>query len=767
MRLVRCVAVWAGVMLSLSGCSSGGVGGNTTPPVATYVLTVVSTNPVNGVAIGVAPADNNGAANGTSTFTRTYNAGTAVTLTSPVTSGGAAFAAWTGCTSANGPTCSVTMNANTTVTANFAAQGVTSVTVTPNPATATIGRTMQFAAMVAGTGSFSSAVTWSVVAPAGSSLSAGTIDANGFYTTPYPAPATVTVTATSAQDTSKSGSVTVTLQAPAAAAGPALTVDAGDQTHAISPFIYGMNAYVLDTATATDVNVAVVRWGGDGTSRYNYLLNATSSASDWYFENQSGATFTWPTGNFNDLVTSADSIGAATLATVPVLGWVAKDATSCSFPVAKYPNQYKVDAARNCGDGEDLNQKPIAGNDPTTTSVAEGPAWVGQWVSSLVSQFGKAANGGVAMYALDNEPSWWDAVHRDVHPLPFTYDEVTQNGMATAAAIKTADPTAQVTGPVMDYWWNYFYSKKDVESGWGAGPCYQPWSNPVDRDAHGGVPMIEYYLQQFAKYDATNHERLLDYLDLHTYFAPQYKGVSVGFAAAGDTGEQQARLNGTRVFWDATYTDPSLPQPNYKTDANYTSSCTPPLQASQVVPMMKGWVAKDYPGTKTAISEYNFGGMESINGALAEADILGIFGREGLDMATLWPTTNYAKQTPGTVAFEIYRNYDGNKSTFGNMALASTSADQGKLSVYGALRTSDGSLTIVVINKTYGDLTAVLSLDHFTPGGQAKTYRYSDANLAGIVPEPDTMVSPPESGSTTSTMTATFPAQSITLFVVP
>ena len=105
----------------------------------------------------------------------------------------------------------------------------------------------------------------------------------------------------------------------------------------------------------------------------------------------------------------------------------------------------------------------------------------------------------MAIYDLDNEPSWWDAVHRDVHPVPFTYDEVTNNGMATAQAIKAADPTAEVSGPVMDYWWDYFYSKKDVESGWSSGgPCYQPWSNPVDREAHGGVPLIEYYLQQFA-----------------------------------------------------------------------------------------------------------------------------------------------------------------------------------------------------------------------------------------------------------------------------
>jgi hypothetical protein len=647
-----------------------------------------------------------------------------------------------------------------------------SVTVTPNPASATIGTQVQFTAAV--TGITSSDVTWSVQAPAGSSLSPGTITTAGLYTTPYPAPATVTVVATSTADPALSGSATVTLTAPATAAGPSLTVDAGDQTHAISPYIYGMNAYLLDGTTAKNTNITIDRWGGDSTSRYNYLLDVTNTAADWYFENVDG------TGGdglpavpgvkaFDALVSSNNTLGAKTLGTVPVQGWVAKDNTSCSFPKSTYPNQYSFDPYNNpdCGDGEHTDQTDITGNDPTVTSIAVDSSWAGNWVTYLVNKFGTAANGGVAIYDLDNEPSWWDATQRDVHPLPFTYDEVTTNGLATALAIKTADPTAAVSGPVMDYWWDYFYSKKDVESGWGTGPCYSPWSNPADRTAHGGTPLLEYYLQQFAAYDTKNKVRLLDYLDLHTYFAAYYNGKSVAFTTAGDTGMQQARLNSTRVLWDSTYTDPNYPQPNYTTDPNYTSSCSPPLQAPQLIPMMKSWVADDYPGTKLAIDEYNWGGLEAINGALAQADILGIFGREGLDLGTFWPTTNPSEQMPGMMAFEVYRNYDGANSTFGDTALASTSDNQAVLSVYGALRTSDGVVTVVVINKTYGDLTATLSLANFTPNSPAKVFLYSNSNLAAIVAQPDLTVTPPATGSTTSTVSTTFPAQSLTLLVVP
>ena len=720
---------------------------------------------------------------------------------------------------------------------------ITGVTITPTAATVTIGATQPFTATVSGTGAFNSAVTWRVVGPSGWTGSAGSIDKTGMYVSPYPAPATVTVTALATGDTSKSASATVTLVAPAAAAGPALTVDAGNETHAISPYIYGANGWQLDTASAATANFTILRWGGNATSRYNYKLNSTNSASDWYFENFTGLNGAFPnpgtTANFTNFVTATDAAGMAALGTVPVQGWVSNNSTgnsgstpACSFPESTYPNQQKYDG--QCGNGicqtgatcgtvacTNANGCSLFGSAQTAavTSVqATAPActiasltsgcangvstcmvqtckqaampaaaqatpswaaatWAGGWVSSFVQNpsYGTGASGkGVALWDLDNEPAWWDAVHRDVHPNPSTYDEVTWGGISTALAIKTADPTAEVSGPVIDYWWNYFYSKQDIENGWGNGPCYEPWDHPTDRAAHGGVPMIEYYLQQFRDAEATYGKRLLDYVDIHGYFGGDYPaGTSngVGLTSAGDSVEQQVRLDSTRALWDPTYTNANYPQPNYSGDANFTSSCNTPLQAPQAIPMMQGWVARNYPGTKTSIDEYNFGGLEHINGALAQADALGIFGKYGLDLATLWPTTAYASQGPGNMAFAVYRNYDGAKSTFGDMALASTSANQGQLAVYGGLRTSDQALTVVVINKTFGTLTSSLSLENLTATGQAKVYQYSAANLGAIVALPDVVVAPPNPvgiAPTTSTIgNYTFPAGSITLFVIP
>jgi hypothetical protein len=480
-------------------------------------------------------------------------------------------------------------------------------------------------------------------------------------------------------------------------------------------------------------------------------------------------------------------MGIKVIGNAPVIGWITTSNTSasaCSFQKSAYPNQQSYNGV--CGNGTDTDGTALKGNATIAalTSMAEppptppgagnpiGPSWDGNWVTAIVTQFGPGnpptGNGkGVFEWDLDNEPEYWSSVHRDVHPADSTYDEITNGGIGTALAIKTSDPTTLVSGPILSNWYTYFESYADVNAGYSHGPCYKPWDNPLDRQAHGGVPFIEYYLQQMKAAEITYSKRLLDYVDIHAYFAATYNNQGVGLTTAGDTGEQMARLNSTRVFWDPIYTDPNYTQPNYATDPNYVTGCNPPAQPPQLINLLKGWVAKDYPGTKTSIDEYNFGGMESINGAVTQADILGIFGKYGLDQGVLWPTTNYSQQVPGTEAFAIYRNYDGNNSTFGDTSLASTSANQGTLSVYGAQRTSDGAVTIVVINKTYGDLNSTLSLPKLTATGPAKVYLYSNANLAAIVAGTPIAVTPPPNGSTTSTLSTTFPAQSIMLLVIP
>jgi len=176
----------------------------------------------------------------------------------------------------------------------------------------------------------------------------------------------------------------------------------------------------------------------------------------------------------------------------------------------------------------------------------------------------------------------------------------------------------------------------------------------------------------------------------------------------------------------------------------------------QLIRTMAKWVNDNYPGTGLAITEYGWGALDRITGAIAQADILGIFGREGLDIGTLWGAPN--PTDPGAFAFAIFLNYDGNGNQFGETSISATSDDPDTLSIFAAQR-SDMALTILVLNKTTAAVSDSVNIANFTPAGPVQVWQYSSANLGAIVPSSQTM-----SGNAIS---ATFPAYSMTLFVVP
>ena len=82
----------------------------TATPTCTYTLSV-STNPPGGGTVAISPQKS------------TYCAGDQVTLTATPYSG-YTFSSWSGVDSSNGPTATVTMNRNRTVTANFQSSSV-------------------------------------------------------------------------------------------------------------------------------------------------------------------------------------------------------------------------------------------------------------------------------------------------------------------------------------------------------------------------------------------------------------------------------------------------------------------------------------------------------------------------------------------------------------------------------------------------------------------------------------------------------------------
>jgi PKD repeat protein len=519
---------------------------------------------------------------------------------------------------------------------------------------------------------------------------------------------------------------------PALAQNPALSiaVDANANRRAINPNVYGI-AYGT-TAQLSDLNVPLNRYGGNNTTRYNWQVNGDNRGQDWYFESIGDTSSV--AGERGDTFIANSRAGRAQPAiTIPMIGWIAKLGASRSklagFSQSKYGAQTGNDWQwfPDAGNGIlSSNGQFVSGNDPNDANVLNSSTIQQQWVQAMVNKWGPAASGGVPYYILDNEHSLWFSTHRDVHPAGPTMSEILSRMTDYASHIKGVDPGAKVIGPEEWGWSGYFYSGYDQQYG-----SLHGWSTLPDRNNNGGWDYLPWLLNGLK----TDGRRLLDIFSVHYY--PQGGEFSNDVSST----MQLLRNRSTRSLWDPNYID--------QTWIN---------DKVHLIPRLRGWAdTYYYPGTPIAITEYNWGAEAYINGATTQADILGIFGREGLDMGARWTTPDAS--TPTYKAIKMYRNYDGALSTFGDTSVSATGVNPDYVAAFAAQRSADGALTVMVISKYLSGATPVtLNLANFSASGTAKVYQLTSANAINHLTDLT---------FTGSTVAFSVPAQSITLLVLP
>ncbi len=471
------------------------------------------------------------------------------------------------------------------------------------------------------------------------------------------------------------------------AAGPAVTVNPAVGKHPISPYIYGMAEYGVTPKYQAATRLPVLRWGGDGTSRYNWEVDSSNAGFDWYFIGGDGSANPAPSGGPDALVAADKATGSATLLTIPIIPYINNSAAwSCSFPVSVYGAQQSTDPylfpqGQTCGNSIASNGTQLLDTNIPANNVANAPSTQAGWVQHLVGKFGRAADGGVRFYQLDNEPLGWGNTHRDIMPNGAPYSTISALGAEYAAAVKQQDGSALVLGP-SDF----------TLGGWIGTPSQQ-----------GNLFAGQYYLQQMAAAGHAKGKRLLDYFDEHYYF---------------NFTDVPSQLASTRTLWDPTYNGGTWVE-QWFFDG--------PMQ---LIPRFKQWIGQYYPGTQLAFSEYSIdSGHKLVTDAMAEADVLGIFGREGVALAAMWNPP--APTDPIAFSFMLFRNVNGKGLAFGGTSVQTVSDDQGVVSAYGALRSAT-SLTLVLINKTANELTTPVMIEGQTGMTGALFYSYSNADLTAI-----------------------------------
>jgi hypothetical protein len=108
---------------------------------------------------------------------------------------------------------------------------------------------------------------------------------------------------------------------------------------------------------------------------------------------------------------------------------------------------------------------------------------------------------------------------------------------------------------------------------------------------------------------------------------------------------------------------------------------------------------------------------------------------------------------------KMYRNYDGNKSTFGDTSVAASVPNPDNLSAFAAIRTNDSAMTLMVINKDILNATPLrANITNFANSGTAQAWQLTSANVITRLADV-----PYANGVLSNTL----PSQSITLFILP
>lgn len=459
-----------------------------------------------------------------------------------------------------------------------------------------------------------------------------------------------------------------------------VSVDLGDELATVHPEIRGLSG-VSDPSYIRDVGATVNSWGGNTATRYNYLAGHYWNAGrDWEYRN---GNYDVPEGDAaRGFLNDTQQAGAKARLAVPTLGWIARDDDndSCSFPTAT-----GCDLA---DDGSCDNVTAVA--DPNRTSMVSAPEMVGAWVQSL-------SDSGIDLpyLAMDNEPELWGYTHYDVHPSCPTYEEILNKYTTYADVLRKVVPDAALMGPVMCCW----YSTWNVAPG-------------AADDPH--AEFLSWFMTNMRRHDEEYGTRTLDMLDIHYY--PQ----SNVYNDEADPETAARRLRSTRALYDGRYVDES-----------WIGSTI------ELLPRVRSTIESSYPGTGLAISEWNFGADGTMNGALAIADVLGIYGREGVDMACYWRYPEAS--SPGYFAFKMHGNYDGQGSSFEGTALSTTTPDVDVLGTFAVVDPSSEQVKVLLINK---DPDGALQVKIEVPGfgeGTAKRFTYSPDQPAAIVSDGATL----------------------------
>jgi len=446
----------------------------------------------------------------------------------------------------------------------------------------------------------------------------------------------------------------------------------------ISPFIYGVNGQDYVKAKSN-------RQGGNRMTGYNWENNASHAGEDYLNSSDNYLPFLYgipmqsedkPGEVLSVFVDEANARGQYALVTLPMAGYVSADKNGVVSQNEAAPSDRWKEVVYDKGSSY-----------TTTPDLNDGYIYVDEEINFLMQKYGNAQSPtGVKGYSLDNEPALWPHTHPRIHPAAPTVNEFVDKSIALATTVKNMDPGAEVFGPAL-YGYAAYLNFQDA-SDWTSYSGDYSW-------------FIDAFLDEMEVASNAAGKRLLDVLDVHWY--PEPSGVYGGEVTPSVA---MARMQCVRSLWDSSYVEDS-----------WIGQYFSPIA---MIPHLQNSIATYFPGTKLAITEYDYGAYGHISGGIAQADALGIFGKYGVYMATKWnEVEDFSK-----AAYDLYLDYDGQGGEFGDMSVFSSTNDSENSSIYAAFESMDASrLHLIITNKNFTQsISASLNINSAYDYGAAEVY---------------------------------------------
>jgi len=252
-------------------------------------------------------------------------------------------------------------------------------------------------------------------------------------------------------------------------------------------------------------------------------------------------------------------------------------------------------------------------------------------------------------------------------------DEFTERFIKFAKRVKEMAPNATIVGPS-----HYHYDG------------FQSWHSSMPQYTPDGRWYMDDFLDTTKKESEAGGKRLLDIWDFHWYPQTMSRGTYVwdlDDSVRKLTAEEITEIvQGPRSYWDKEFDEKSwITNDHLKAPAF-------------ILVRLLERIAKAYPGTKLGVSEYFPGGCAHISSGVAVADSLGIFARQGVALAALWPTCGRLEFAHG--ALRLLRNADGNKLHYAETDVKVEHPEKVESSVYASADADPKRVTMLVINKS-------------------------------------------------------------------